>query len=73
MKIVKFKEAQQFSNSDKCLVYEYELADKDINCATAIISGRYPDTGYCYNENCKELVYVIDGQGTLNIKGGESI
>ena len=51
---------------------EYPLHDKDINCATAIITGRYPDTGYCVNEDCKELIYVINGTGTLN-KKGESI
>ena len=73
MKIVKFEQAQQFSNSDKCLVYEYDLNDKDINCATAIINGRYPDTGYCYNEECKELIYVVKGKGTINIKDGETI
>lgn len=42
--------------------------DKDIDCATAIISGRYPDIGYCVNEECKELIYVLDGDGTLNKK-----
>jgi len=73
MKIVKFGEAQKFSNSDKCIGYEYELNDKDINCATAIISGRYPDSGYCYNENCKELIYVIQGTGIIKIKDKESI
>lgn len=73
MKLVKFADAQQFSNSDKCLVCEYELNDKDINCATAVISGRYPDTGYCYNEKCKELIYVIKGKGNIYIKNGDVI
>ncbi len=62
-----------FSNSENCLVYEYELDDKDINCATAIITGRYPDKGYCYNEKCKELIYVISGNGILNYKNGKVI
>lgn len=68
MKVVKFEEAEEFKNSDKCTVLEYPLNDKDINFATANIQGRYPDSGYCVNEKCKELIYVIDGNGTLNKK-----
>lgn len=66
MKLVKFNEAEKFSNSNQCEVLEYPLHDPDINCATAVITGRYPDIGYCVNEKCKELIYVIDGNGTLN-------
>lgn len=73
MKLVKYEEAQKYENSNQCTVYEYELNDKDINCATAIINGRYPEKGYCYNEECKELIYVVKGQGTLNTKQGELI
>lgn len=66
MKLVKQSQAEKFKNSDKCEVLEYPLGDKDINMATAIIKGRYPDNGYCVNEECKELIYVIEGKGTLN-------
>lgn len=68
MKIIKLEEAEKFNNSEKCEVLEYPLKDADINCATAIITGRYPDRGYCMNEKCKELIYVIEGNGTLNKK-----
>ncbi len=68
MKLVKQEQAEKFSNSEKCQVLEYPLNDKDINCATAIITGRYPDNGYCVNEKCKELIYVVEGKGTLNKK-----
>lgn len=64
MKLVKLNQAQEFANSEKCKVVEYPLGDKDINFATAKISGRYPDTGYCVNEECKELIYVMDGKGS---------
>lgn len=66
MKLIKLEEAEKHANSEKCSVLEYNFNDKDIDCATAIIKGRYPDTGYCMNEECKELIYVIDGEGTLN-------
>ncbi len=40
MKIVKFEQAKKHSNSEKCKVLEYGFSDRDIDCATAIISGR---------------------------------
>lgn len=68
MKLVKLEQVQEFSNSDKCKGIEYPLNDKDINFSTAIINGRYPDKGYCVNEECKELIYVIDRKGALHKK-----
>lgn len=68
MKIVKQNQAEKFKNSEKCEVLEYGLQDKDINLATAKLTGRYPEKGYCVNEQCKELIYVIEGKGTLNKK-----
>ena len=65
MKLVKFEQSQEFINGEKCWVVEYPLDDKDINFSTAVLTGRYPDEGYCVNEECKELIYVIDGYGTL--------
>ncbi len=68
MKIVKFNDAEKFNNSNTCEVLEYPLNDSDINCATAVITGRYPEKGYCVNEKCKEMIYVIEGNGTLTKK-----
>lgn len=65
MKFVKYGQVERFSNSDKCKGIEYPLNDKDINLSIAQINGRYPDSGYCINEVCKELVYVLDGNVTL--------
>ncbi len=73
MKIIKYEDAEHFVNSDKCKVIEYPLNDPDINCGVAIISGRYPETGYCVNEVCKELIYVVKGSGTLYKKDGKPI
>ena len=73
MRIVKYEDAEYFDNGEACKVIEYPLNDPDINCAVAVISGRYPESGYCVNEECKELVYVVGGYGTLNKKDGEVI
>ncbi len=66
MKIIKLEEVVRSNNSEKCEVLEYGFGDKDIDCGVAIISGRYPDEGYCMNEKCKELIYVLGGEGSLN-------
>ena len=42
--------------------------DKDIDLGIATISGRYPDEGYGVNLKSKELIYVIEGSGTLNFE-----
>ena len=74
MKIVKKEEATKIKNSDTSHLLEYSngLKDADIDCAVNIITGRYPETGYAVNEKVKELVYVLEGTGTLN-KKDESI
>ena len=65
LKIIKNEDKVLGSNSDKCKTIEYSFNDKDIDLGIAIITGRYPDVGYCVNEECKELIYVIDGSGEL--------
>ncbi len=70
MKIVKKNNAKYMRNSDtsKFLEYSIELNDKDIDFCIIEINGRYPEQGYCTNEKCKELCYILEGKGTLNKK-----
>ena len=68
MKIVKKDEAEKFENSNECMVLEYPLKDGDIDCAITTITGRYPDKGYSINQKCKAMIYIIEGNGTLNTK-----
>lgn len=58
MKIVKSSDAQIIKNSDisKLLEYSIGLNDKDVDFCINTISGRYPEKGYCTNENCKKFV-----------------
>lgn len=68
MKIVKFSTAQTIKNSDASKLLEYSIAlnDKDIDFCINTISGRYPQKGYCSNEKCKELCYILEGNGKIN-------
>lgn len=65
MEIIKYNEAVEGSNSDNCKTMEYSFIDKTIDLGLATITGRYPDIGYCVNLISKELIYVIEGYGTL--------
>ncbi len=70
MKIVKYSDAQRIKNSDTSNLLEYSIGlnDKDIDFCINTIIGRYPEKGYCTNEKCKELCYVLEGEGTFNQK-----
>jgi mannose-6-phosphate isomerase-like protein (cupin superfamily) len=68
MKLVKREDARRIKITDNCTAVEYRIDDKDIDCSIGEINGRYPDKGYCVNEECKELIYVLKGSGTLNKK-----
>ncbi len=65
MQIIKSNDAIKGANSDKCKTVEYSFNDKDIDLGTAIITGRYPEFGYCVNTISKELIYVLNGSGKL--------
>jgi mannose-6-phosphate isomerase-like protein (cupin superfamily) len=65
MKHISKLDAKEFANSQTCTVHEYQFEDKDINGAIGTINGRYPEQGFVVNEVCKELVYVLSGNGRL--------
>ena len=65
MKIIRSHEAVEGANSEKCKTMEYSFEDKDIDLGIAIITGRYPESGFCVNLISKELIYVLEGSGKL--------
>lgn len=71
MKVVYRKQRISHKNSSVCMVYEYLMGDKDINGAVVELTGRYPTNGYAVNLKCKEMVYLIKGQGKLVVEGKE--
>ena len=74
MKIVKQEQAKKFKYADTSSVLEYsiDLNEKNLDFCINEINGRYPEKGYCTNEKCKEICYILEGNGTLN-KKDESI
>jgi mannose-6-phosphate isomerase-like protein (cupin superfamily) len=71
MKFVKKNGTKLFEASEACRVFEYQLGYKDIDGVVAKITGRYPDKGFCVNKICRELGYVIEGQGKVVINDTE--
>lgn len=67
MKIVKSNNAKiiKNSNTSQLLEYSMELNDKDIDFCINTINGRYPESGYCTNEKCKEICYILEGSGAI--------
>lgn len=71
MKIVHENQTKKFKNSDTCIATEYSLGDKDINVAHVEVLGRYPEKGRVTNEKCKELAYIMEGNGKIVVEGEE--
>lgn len=67
MKKMKLSETEKNVNSEKCVCQEYNFGSPDLDLGVCKITGRYPDSGVVYNEKSKELVYVLEGNGTLYI------
>ena len=71
MQIVKKSQRKEFKNSEYCIAFEYPINDKDINGAIIKLNGRYPDPGFAINEICKEMAYVVEGNGKIVIEEKE--
>lgn len=65
MEVIKKEETKKGKNSEVCKTIEYSFKDKDLDLGIATITDRFPDSGYAVNLICKELIYVIEGEGTL--------
>lgn len=55
-------------NSDICKTIEYSFQNKNIDLGIATITGRFPAKGYAKNLVSAELVYIIEGEGTINFQ-----
>ena len=64
MYCIKKSEAQEYSG-DGYSGRDYPMTDPDINFATIKINCRSPKSGFQVNEECKELLYIINGSGNL--------
>lgn len=73
MQKVSQKETHRVDTSPTTSIEEYLMRDRHISGATAIISGRYPETGFATNLVSYELVLVLSGNGFIGIKGKKEV
>jgi len=58
----------EYEVAEDCKLYVYDTKDKDLSFAIGHINGRFPGSGRTVNNECKELYYVISGDGVLHIE-----
>lgn len=75
MKIVREEDAekQKYAETSSVLEYSALLDEKNLDFCINQITGRYPVEGYCSNLEVEELCYVLDGEGTIYKKDGNSV
>lgn len=63
-----------FTNSRTCDGVSFTAANAPLDLAVINISGRYPDKGYwARNQECHEMVFVENGQGSMTVRGKERV
>ncbi|HEY4963626.1 MAG TPA: cupin domain-containing protein [Candidatus Saccharimonadales bacterium] len=67
MKLIPKSQTISFNNSPTCSGFEFAFGDKDINAAVVTVDGRYPEKGLLVNEVCKEIAYVLSGNGSVGV------
>lgn len=69
MIVVNASQRREHRAADSVCVYEYDMPDPDLGGAVAVISGRYPQTGFVQNLKVKQLAYVLSGSGQMLTPG----
>lgn len=69
MKIAYKRQVIERKNSELCVVTEYPELDGQLDFAIVKLSGRYPDTKRAVNLTCKEIVYIHEGHGQVEVNG----
>lgn len=69
MKISLKAHTTQRKNSEVCVVTEHPIGDDQMDFAIVKINGRYPNKQRATNKNCKEIVYIHEGEGKVVVEG----
>ena len=74
MKITPYNQSKSYTNAVSLSESrEYQMGDKDIDCALVQIKGKYPGGNkFATNTKSKELLFVIEGEGAIEIKNREA-
>ena len=72
MRYLSNKNTSIYKNGETCTTTQYDFDNKNVGFAISKINGRYPEEGYFVNEGVQELIYVLEGSGSLH-KKNESV
>lgn len=72
MNIILQNQAIPYNNGAYCTAWEYAHGNKDINLAVIDLTGCYPEKGFAINTKVSELVFVVEGQITLETVKGKT-
>ena len=70
MKIWQKGEGVQFNNSNVCFGESFAPESPPLDMAVIRVEGGYPSSGFIYNEEAHEMVYVAEGNGQFKEKDG---
>ena len=60
-----FRNTKAEALSGDGVVWDYPVPDEQIGFARQKLNGRVPEKGFYVNKVCHELVYILQGSGTL--------
>jgi mannose-6-phosphate isomerase-like protein (cupin superfamily) len=67
-KIVKFSETKKIDLNPAFSLNEYAHQDPEVDIVIGDTHGRNPEKGYLKNLRSKEVIYVLEGNGTLHLE-----
>ncbi len=70
MQISHGKDAILLQPTQSTTIKEFSTDNPHLSGATANINGRYPENGFAQNEICKEMVYILSGNGKIITESG---
>ncbi|HEU0266390.1 MAG TPA: cupin domain-containing protein [Candidatus Saccharimonadaceae bacterium] len=69
MKIWQKGDGVHFRNSAVCFGEVFAPDGAPLDLAVVTVEGRYPESGYIYNDEAHEMAYVAEGRGVFLAKG----
>jgi len=69
LKFIAQHQTRRFKVDNTLHATNFDTGDGDVQLAVTEIDGRYPEKGRLTNSRCKELIYVLGGQGFVEVEG----
>lgn len=65
MIFIKEEDVEKNGKNSVNYTMEYDFLDEEMNLSVVRIYGRMPELGKARNTKCKEMVYVMEGNGVI--------